>query len=84
MSNEQYQTVREVAELLKVSEVTVRPWIRDRELRAMDIGKGWRIGAEDLHAFLDGHATKPAATAVGAAQTVAGNSRTNEKKGQKT
>lgn len=60
MSREQYQTVKEVADLLRVSEVTVRRWIKDGELRAIDIGKGWRIGSQDLDAFLEGHATRPA------------------------
>lgn len=60
MPMQEYRTVREVAELLKVSEVTVRRWIRDGELRAIDIGKGWRIGATDLGAFLDAHETRPA------------------------
>ena len=61
MSREQYQTVKEIADLLKVNEATVRRWIKDGELRAIDIGKGWRIGPDDLDAFLEGHATRPAA-----------------------
>lgn len=44
MSFSQYRTVKEIADLLKVSEVIVRRWIKDGELRAIDIGKGWRIG----------------------------------------
>ena len=60
MADQQFRTVREVAELLKINEATVRRWIRDGELRAIDIGKGWRIGPDDLDAFLDDHATRPA------------------------
>ncbi len=60
MVDEHYKTVKEVADLLKVSEATVRRWIKARELRAIDIGKGWRIGSRDLDAFLQGHATRPA------------------------
>ena len=60
MSCEQYQTVKEIADLLKVNEVTVRRWIKNGELRAIDIGKGWRIGSKDLDAFLEDHATRPA------------------------
>lgn len=60
MPQEQYQTVKDVADLLKVSDVTVRRWIKDGELRAIDIGKGWRIGPGDLEAFIEGHATRPA------------------------
>jgi len=58
MVHEQYQTVKEVAELLKVSEATVRRWIRDGELRAIEIGKGWRIADSDLEAFLCSHSTR--------------------------
>lgn len=58
MARDQYQTVRELAERLKVSEATVRHWIRNGDLRAIDIGKGWRIGDSDLEAFLRRHATR--------------------------
>jgi len=66
MFHEQYQTVKDVADLLKVSEVTVRRWIKAGELRAIDIGKGWRIGSGDLDAFLENHATRPATILNGA------------------
>jgi excisionase family DNA binding protein len=65
MAREQYRTVKEVADLLQVNEVTVRHWIKDGDLRAIDIGRGWRIGPDDLDAFLDGHATRPAVKANG-------------------
>lgn len=65
MSHEQFQTVREVADLLKVNEATVRRWIKCGELRAIDIGKGWRIGSRDLEAFLVDHATRPSGTTNG-------------------
>ncbi len=58
MTRDQYQTVREVAERLKISEATVRLWIRSGELRAIDIGKGWRIADSDFDAFLNNHATR--------------------------
>jgi len=69
MLREPYLTVREVAELLKVGETTVRRWIKEGEMRAIDIGKGWRIGADDLDAFLEGHATRPAARPNGETNT---------------
>lgn len=72
MSSDRYQTVKEVADLLKVSEVTVRRWIKDGELRAIDVGKGWRVGSDDLDAFLDGHATRPAGPAGGDAEKARG------------
>ena len=57
MARDQYQTVKEVADRLKVSEATVRGWIKHGDLRAIDIGKGWRIADSDLKIFLDEHAT---------------------------
>ena len=59
MPQDQYQTVREVADRLKVAEATVRHWIRTGEPRAIDIGKGWRIGNSDLADFLMSHQTAP-------------------------
>ncbi|GGD13237.1 helix-turn-helix domain-containing protein [Aquisalinus flavus] len=61
--------MKEIADLLQVNEVTVRRWIKDGELRAIDIGKGWRIGPQDLDAFLEGHATGPAAKQNGETNT---------------
>ena len=61
MPRDAYQTVKEVAERLKVNEATVRQWIRDGDLRAVDIGKGWRIADGDFDAFLASHATRPRA-----------------------
>ena len=48
MPIDQYQTVQELAERLEVSEATIRQWIKSGELRAIDIGKGWRIANTDL------------------------------------
>lgn len=65
MPVDQYQTVKEVADRLKVAEATVRHWIRSGELRAIDIGKGWRIADADLDRFLTRHETTPRADANG-------------------
>lgn len=59
MPQDQYQTVRDVADRLKVAEATVRHWIRQGQLRAIDIGKGWRIADADLADFLLAHQTAP-------------------------
>lgn len=59
MPLDQYQTVKEVADRLKVAEATVRHWIKDGQLRAIDIGKGWRIASADLKEFLRLHQTAP-------------------------
>jgi excisionase family DNA binding protein len=58
MPRDQYQTVKQVADRLQVSEATVRGWIKDGGLRAIEIGKGWRIADSDLETFLRNHATR--------------------------
>ncbi|WP_077547684.1 MULTISPECIES: helix-turn-helix domain-containing protein [Pseudorhizobium] len=62
MPQDRYQTVQEVADRLRVSEATVRHWIRDGDLRAIDIGKGWRVSDADLEDFLRRHETRPRET----------------------
>lgn len=57
MPYDRYQTVQELAERLEVSEATVRNWIKSGTLRAIDIGKGWRISNTDLERFLKARET---------------------------
>ncbi len=45
-------TVEEVADELRVHPETVRQWIRDGELIALDISKEYRILRSDLEAFI--------------------------------
>lgn len=52
-------TTHEVAELLKVGEQTVRSWIKSEELRAVRLGREFRVAVRDLEAFVDAHATRP-------------------------
>ncbi len=59
MPHDRYQTVQELAERLEVAEATVRQWIKSGELRAIDIGKGWRIADSDLERFLKARETAP-------------------------
>ncbi|WP_373503685.1 helix-turn-helix domain-containing protein [Aestuariivirga sp.] len=59
MPHDRYQTVQELAERLEVAEATVRQWIKSGELRAIYIGKGWRISDTDLERFLCEHETMP-------------------------
>ena len=60
MLTRKFMTVREVAELTQVSEATVRHWIKDGSLRAIDVGREFRIIPRDLEVFLDQHATSAA------------------------
>lgn len=59
MPQDRYQTVQEVADRLGVAEATVRQWIKSGALRAIDIGKGWRISDTDLGQFLTARETAP-------------------------
>lgn len=59
MPHDRYQTVRELADRLEVAEATVRQWIKSGELRAIDIGKGWRVADADLERFLKARETAP-------------------------
>ena len=53
-------TVHDVADLLQVKESTVRSWIKDRELRAIKLGREWRVAVKDLEAFVNAHANRAA------------------------
>ncbi|MCG8690531.1 MAG: helix-turn-helix domain-containing protein [Minwuiales bacterium] len=59
MLSRPFFTTHEIAELLKVSEATVRHWIHDGDLRAVRLSRDFRVAARDLEAFLNAHATQP-------------------------
>ncbi|WP_255569258.1 helix-turn-helix domain-containing protein [Roseomonas alba] len=67
MLTRRFLTVKEVAELVQVSEATVRHWIKQRDLRAIALGREWRVIPHDLEAFLGTHETRSAAGFPGAA-----------------
>ncbi len=46
-------TVKEVAKKLKISEVTVRRWIKKDKLKAIRIGRDYRIKKKNFKEFLD-------------------------------
>ena len=52
-------TVHDVADLLQVKESTVRTWIHEATLRAVKLGKEWRVAVKDLEAFVESHANRP-------------------------
>ena len=60
MLSKPFFTTHEIAQLLKVSEATVRSWIHRCELRAVRFGREFRVAAKDLEAFVNSHATRPA------------------------
>lgn len=67
MLTRQFLTVKDVVDLVRVSEATVRHWIRQRDLRAIDLGREWRIIPRDLEAFLATHETRGASAIPGGA-----------------
>lgn len=51
-------TVQEVADQLRVSSMTVYRLIKSGELRALQIGKSYRLREDDVDAFLAGRFTE--------------------------
>ncbi|ACL17780.1 helix-turn-helix domain-containing protein [Methanosphaerula palustris] len=47
-------TVAQVAAILQIREKLVRNHIKEKRLRAVKIGKYWRIKSEDLSDFIEG------------------------------
>ncbi|MGF1457109.1 MAG: helix-turn-helix domain-containing protein [Alphaproteobacteria bacterium] len=58
MLTKPFMTTHEVAELLKVSEPTVRTWIHGHDLRAVKLGREFRVAVKDLEAFVNERATR--------------------------
>lgn len=59
MLSRPFFTTHEIAELLKISEATVRSRIHDGDLRAVRFGREFRVAARDLESFVNAHATRP-------------------------
>lgn len=53
----QFLTVPEVADLLRVTPMTVRRWIKSGRLPASQIGRDYRIQSADLEALVAGAET---------------------------
>ena len=47
-----YLTVQEVADSLRIPANTVRYWLRRKELKGVRLGRHWRIKEVDLQAFI--------------------------------
>ncbi len=67
--DDQLLTVAEVAARTRVTEETIRRWLRQRLLRGICLSRkgGWRVWQSDLEAFLAGRANRPAAFPLDAA-----------------
>lgn len=53
MTKEEYYTIEEVAEMLKVVYLTVYRWIQEKKLIAYKAGKQYRIKKQDLDKFIE-------------------------------
>jgi excisionase family DNA binding protein len=51
-------TIHEAAARLKLKPETVRDWIKARKLKAVKLGRVWRVDAEDLERLLLGEPTE--------------------------
>ena len=59
-NSERLLTPIDVANRLQVNERTATQWLRKGHLRGFKIGKEWRISSDDLRAFLEANANRPA------------------------
>ncbi len=55
-----FLTPQEVSRLLRVSVYTVRRWIKEGDLPAYKVGRGWRISEADLSFWLRQQRPAPA------------------------
>jgi len=58
MLSKPFLTTQDIAGLLKVREQTVRSWINGKQLRAIKLGREFRVAARDLEAFVNDNATR--------------------------
>ena len=53
MLSKPFMTTLEIAKLLKVKEPTVRSWIHEGQLKAVKLGREFRVAVKDLEAVID-------------------------------
>lgn len=51
--NKDYLTVEQISEMLNIHQKTIQRYIREGKLRAIKVGKSWRISGYDLSIFLE-------------------------------
>ncbi|MBU7595140.1 helix-turn-helix transcriptional regulator [Metabacillus halosaccharovorans] len=64
MTSEISYTVEEVANLLKVSKLTVYDLLKKREIPSFKVGRQMRINSKDLDSFINGKKTEPPAVTL--------------------
>lgn len=62
MTDKKYYTVQEVADLLKLHWQSVLTYIKNGELEAVKLGKGYRISQKALDSFIAKRTTKTKGT----------------------
>lgn len=50
--NETFYTVADVANYLKLSELTIRKYLKEGKLHGVKIGRTWRISDQDIKNFI--------------------------------
>ncbi|MFV0343137.1 MAG: helix-turn-helix domain-containing protein [Anaerocolumna sp.] len=48
-----YRTVEQISEMLNIHPKTIQRYIREGKLRAIKVGKSWRVSRNDLRVFLE-------------------------------
>ncbi len=56
---ETFYTVEQIASLLKIHQKTVQRYIREGRLRAVKVGKSWRVSGHDLSVFTESEPLSP-------------------------
>ena len=51
--NADYLTVEQISEMLNIHPKTIQRYIREGKLRAVKVGKSWRVNGHDLSVFLE-------------------------------
>jgi len=52
MPNKQFLTVKEIADILKVSFLTVYEYIKSGKLKALKLGRNYRVAIEEFQDFV--------------------------------
>ena len=52
-TNKEFYTLKEIEDLLSISQRSLYRWIKDGKLKAVKVGYLWRVSKKDLQEFLD-------------------------------